>query len=502
LKILTSTRTWRQWSGDALLLFVGAQEGRDPGPETPARLVELLTNLRKSREWKAESGEILVLHHPPGLEVGRLILIGLGTGEGMDAGGIRLAVMRSIRRLKAGRLGVLAVSLEGCPAPTVAGPMTVEGVVMGTFDSAPYQTIDKALPRVDELLFLDCGERNNGEFAATLERGRVLAESVNLARQLTNEPGNRLGPEQFADLASELADRHGLETRVLGPEEMRTLGLEALLAVASGSRRVPRLLALTHWGDRGDPHIGGCLVGKGVTFDSGGISLKPPQSMEEMKTDKAGACAVLGAMIALARLNAPRNTVGVMPLVENLPGGEAQRPGDVVRTLSGKTVEIINTDAEGRLILADAITYAKRTFEPRWLVDIATLTGACVVALGHFRAGLFSNHEGLAAEFLRASDHAGERFWRMPLDRDYRDELKSQIADLKNVGSRWGGAITAAKFVEEFVEGTPWCHVDMAGMDLFDPEKEGGGPRGFGVRTLVEMVLASPTDRALRETTG
>jgi leucyl aminopeptidase len=491
LKILTSTQSWRRCSGDALLLFARAENGPEPGMPMPEKLEALLDVLRASREWKAEAGEILVLHRPPGLDVGRLILIGMGAGGEMDAGRIRVAVMNSIRRLKGLRLRSLVVSLEGAPNPEVAASMTVEGVVMGAFDSAPYRTIDKTLPQVEELHFLDLGALDVPALGATLERGRVMAESVNLARELTNEPGNRLGPEQFGELAVKLAEQYGMEVRVLGPAEMRAAGLEAILAVAAGSRKAPRLVILRHSGDREDPQVGGCLVGKGVTFDSGGISLKPSQSMEEMKTDKAGACSVLGAMVALARLEAPRNAVGLMPLVENLPGGEAQRPGDVVRTLSGKTVEVINTDAEGRLILADAITYARRTFSPRWMVDIATLTGACVVALGHFRAGLFSSDENLARDFLQAADRAGERFWRLPLDNDYKAELKSQIADLKNVGSRWGGAITAAKFLQEFVEDTPWCHVDMAGMDLFDLEKEGGGPRGFGVRTLAEMVLGS-----------
>jgi leucyl aminopeptidase len=258
--------------------------------------------------------------------------------------------------------------------------------------------------------------------------------------------------------------------------------------VARGSDEPARFIVLKHLGA---PEIEGraaVFIGKGVTFDSGGISLKPAQSMEEMKADKAGACAVLATMQAVAQLQVKRNVIGIIPAVENLPSGRAQRPGDVIRSMSGKTIEVINTDAEGRLILADAIHYAKQ-YQPEYIVDIATLTGACVVALGHVRAGLFCNDEELYERLLRAAEISGERFWRLPLDSEYRKEIESQIADIRNVGSRWGGAVTAAKFLQEFVDNVPWCHIDMAGVDVYQENQEGKGPTGFGVRTFVHMVL-------------
>jgi leucyl aminopeptidase len=235
------------------------------------------------------------------------------------------------------------------------------------------------------------------------------------------------------------------------------------------------------------------LVGKGVTFDAGGISLKPSQSMEEMKGDKSGGAAVLGAMTAIARLNITRNVIGVIPLVENLPGGTAQRPGDVVRSFSGKTIEVINTDAEGRLILVDAISWAKQQFQPEYIVDIATLTGACVVALGNVRAGYFCNQDSFSKVVEAAALKAGEKVWRLPLDSEYREDLLSDIADIKNIGGRWGGAVTAAKFIEDFVEETHWCHIDMAGLDSFPKGKDVVGPTGFGailLTCLVEELVA------------
>jgi leucyl aminopeptidase len=231
------------------------------------------------------------------------------------------------------------------------------------------------------------------------------------------------------------------------------------------------------------------FIGKGVTFDSGGVSLKPAQSMEEMKADKAGACAVLAAIQAVAQLQVPRNVVALLPVVENLPGGKAQRPGDVIRSMSGKTIEVVNTDAEGRLILADALCYAREEFDPAGIVDIATLTGACVVALGRVRAGLFSNNDAWCERLLQAANRCGEKLWRLPLDSEYRKEIESQIADVKNVGNRWGGAITAAKFLQEFVGETPWCHIDIAGVDLFHENQVLEGPTGFGVFTLTQLAL-------------
>jgi leucyl aminopeptidase len=329
--------------------------------------------------------------------------------------------------------------------------------------------------------------------AADLEQsihlGRVVAEAVNLARLLTNEPGNRINPLRFADKANEVARKSGLDIQVLDEQDMKHKGMNSVLAVAAGSVHPARFIVLKHLGAEESAEKPVVLIGKGVTFDSGGVSLKPAQSMEEMKADKAGACSVLAAMQAVAQLRVPRNVVALLPVVENLPGGKAQRPGDIIRSMGGKTIEVVNTDAEGRLILADALCYARAEFDPAGIVDLATLTGACVVALGRVRAGLFSNNDAWCGRLLQAANRCGEKLWRLPLDSEYRQNIESRIADVKNVGNRWGGAITAAKFLQEFVGETPWCHVDMAGVDLFHEKQDLEGPTGFGVLTLTQLVL-------------
>jgi leucyl aminopeptidase len=337
------------------------------------------------------------------------------------------------------------------------------------------------------------GESDLEELKNAVEQGSILSRATNLARWLTNEPGNRIDPLSFTTHAEKLARECQLEIVVMDEADLEKKGMNAVLAVAKGSSHPARFIVLTHQGAADPEEQPIALIGKGVTFDSGGISLKPAKSMEEMKADKAGACSVLAAMKAISELRVEANVVAVLPVVENLPGGNAQRPGDVITSMSGKTIEVINTDAEGRLILADALAYTREEFNPRGIVDIATLTGACVVALGHLRAGLFGNDEGFTNEVLKASERCGERLWRLPLDREYRKDIESQIADMKNVGNRWGGAIVAAKFLQEFVGETAWCHIDMAGVDLFHEKNSIEGPTGFGVRTLVELAIACGT---------
>ena len=320
-----------------------------------------------------------------------------------------------------------------------------------------------------------------------VRRGQILGEATNLARSLVNQPGNQINPSRLAERSRVVAEKVGLEVEVLGEPEMQEMGMETLLAVAKGSDEPARFIILKHLKDPKSDAPPIVFVGKGVTFDSGGLSLKSAGSMKDMKADKAGACAVLAAMQAIARLQIERNVVGLIPAVENMVSGRAQRPGDVIRSMGGKTVEIVNTDAEGRLILADALCYASE-LGPEYVVDIATLTGACIIALGSVRAGLFSNNDELCEKLQRAGDRAGERFWRLPLDDEYRKDLESGIADVKNSGSRSAGAISAAKFLQEFVGELSWCHIDMAGVDLYEDSAEGTGATGFGARTLVELA--------------
>jgi leucyl aminopeptidase len=325
-----------------------------------------------------------------------------------------------------------------------------------------------------------------------IRRGSITGEATNFARTLVNEPSNMLTPSLFAERALQAAVESGLECTVMEREEMEKLGMNTLLSVSRGSAEPPKMVILRtrdarQNGRKSKPVFG--LIGKGVTFDSGGISLKPAENMQDMKGDMAGGAAVLGAMSALGKLGIRKPVVGLIPLVENMPGGRATKPGDVVRSYLGKTVEIINTDAEGRLIMADALYHARK-LGARRVLDIATLTGACVVALGHVNAGMMGTDQA-SMDLLRGNcAFTGEKLWQLPINDEYRKVLRSEIADVKNVGDRWGGAITAAKFLQEFTESTPWVHLDIAGMDL---DHEGRpfackGSTGFGVRTLVRLI--------------
>ena len=320
--------------------------------------------------------------------------------------------------------------------------------------------------------------------------GHAFAEAENLARTLQARPGNVATPSHLAAEAVRIADEAGLECEILGPAEMEAEGMDAILSVARGSREEPRLIVLRHLGGEAGaaPLV---LVGKGLTFDAGGISLKPARGMEKMKYDMSGGAAVLGAMLAIGRLGLPVNVTGVVPSSENLPSGTATKPGDVISSRAGTSIEVINTDAEGRLILADALHYASE-WGPAAIVDCATLTGACVVALGHHRSALLGNDEELLGELRDAGDHAGEPCWPLPLDAEYRRQLRSDFADLKNVGGRPAGTITAACFLSEFVEGAPWAHLDIAGTAYGKTRKPylRNGPAGIPCRLLLEWVRA------------
>jgi len=491
MKIRVSKQHWTEIEADALIALLSEDQGppRVQIEELDRKLGGLLTQMRSSGEFKGEPGETLVLFRPRELGVERLVLAGNGLRSDSDFGMIRDSVHAAVNKLKGFDLRQLLILAPDWPSVEDSVQAVTEGVVLCDFFPGTYKTENRSEIRIDEVVIAVSGDSDPVDLETSVERGLILSQATNLARWLTNEPGNQIDPTAFSRRVEQLAKECSLEIKVLDESEMAKRGMNAVLAVSQGSSHPAKLIVLSHRGASDPEQAPIAFVGKGVTFDSGGISLKPAKSMEEMKADKAGACSVVGAMQAISRLGLAANVVAVLPVVENLPGGKAQRPGDVVKSLSGKTIEVINTDAEGRLILADALSYAKQEFEPRCLVDIATLTGACVVALGHVRAGLFSNDEQFCNELLSAAARCGERLWRLPLDREYRKEIESQIADLKNVGNRWGGAIVAAKFLEEFVGGTPWCHIDMAGVDLFHERNAVEGPRGFGVRTLVEFVL-------------
>lgn len=453
-----------------------------------------LTRALENRDFRGDRGETLLLYRQRGDGPERVLLVGAGTRADVTAERLREASGRAAAAARELRLDELSLWLS---ASRLSNEVTAEWAARALAEGAVLSGW-----RFDEFRSDPLPEDSAGPGKATLivpegelepacegaELGRVLASAQNYARELAARPANVLNPRYLANEAERLGAEYGFETKVLDPVALNEEGMTALLAVAAGSEEEPRFIAMLYEGDSGErPPL--VLVGKGVTFDAGGLSLKTPQGMESMKYDMAGAGAVLGAMRAIAELALPVSVVGLIPAVENLPSGHALRPGDVIRSHSGKMIEVLNTDAEGRLILADALSFASR-YDPQAVVDIATLTGACVVALGHHAMGLMGNDEGLIDDVRRAADLSGERAWPLPLWDDYRQQLKSTIADMKNTGGRPAGTITAGMFLREFAGTAPWAHLDIAGTAWageagpYQPQ----GPTGVGVRLLTEWV--------------
>jgi leucyl aminopeptidase len=438
-----------------------------------------------SGEFSGKPCELTVLHRPTGIKAKRLALAGAGKRDKLDETEMRKAVATAVRTLKGRSMRRMHFWLEQPELAQVA----VEGAILGDFEPDQLKTDPKKNEKRIESFTIAVAQGAAG-LSDAVRRGRIVAEAQNFSRELKNEPANRLTPLVLAEQAEKMAAEHGLECEVLDEARMRQIGMGSLLGVAQGSDNPPALIVLRYVPENAASadHLG--LIGKGVTFDTGGISIKPADGMEKMKYDMGGGAAVLGAMRALAQLKPSVRITALIPAVENMISGRAQRPGDIVTSLSGKTVEVLNTDAEGRLILIDAITYAIR-MGCTHLVDAATLTGAIVVALGHIYVGAFTNNEEFLGRVMAAGKSGGERMWHMPLDDDYKEYLKSPFADLPNIGGRWGGAITAAKFLEEFVEGKPWVHLDIAGTAWLDEGKPylAKGPSGVPVRTFVNLAM-------------
>ncbi len=499
MKLLVLREDVTRFSADALVvnLFEGVET---PGGATGAvdrALDGAIAQAIAQGEFRGKLEETLLIHTLGKLPSPRVIVVGLGEREGFDLDAVRRAAAAAARRAEAAGARTLATVVHGAGIggldPEEAARATVEGTLLGLYRYEELKSRKEGDGRVEEVFLLERNADKIPAFQEGLRVGQIVAEAANFARDLGNRPANLLTPAALAALAEEMGRELDLKVTVLGPEEMEALGMGALLGVAQGSANPPRFLVLEHNPSReAAPTV---LVGKGITFDSGGLSLKTSQGMEAMKFDMAGAAAVLGAMQAVARLGLPQRVVGIVPAVENMPGAGAQRPGDVRRALDGTTIEVINTDAEGRLILADALAYARLHLEPRpaRMVDLATLTGACVVALGHHAAGLFTRNPDLEAGLRRAGERTGETVWPLPLFDVYRKQLESPVADLKNTGGRPAGAITAAKFLEHFAGDVPWAHIDIAGVAWVTekPAKAylGKGGTGFGVRLLVEWLM-------------
>ncbi|MGC9158691.1 MAG: leucyl aminopeptidase [Terracidiphilus sp.] len=456
-----------------------------------------------SGEFKAGANETLLLHAPAGLAAQRLLLVGLGNQARATVNSVRNAAGTAVRFAKPRGLRELVLaSPEPAPEPggldippaVLAARAAVEGALAGDFDSDTYRS-DRKDQSLESFTLAAAGGTARDLLETAFAEGVILGESQNFTRSLVNEPGNKLTPAILGQRAARMAAEVGLHCEVHSTEKLRELKMGSFWAVAQGSAEPPALIVLRYEpeGVNDGPILG--LVGKGITFDSGGISIKPSANMEEMKTDMSGGATMLGALRAIALLKPRVRVLAVICAAENMPSGTAQKPGDVQTAMPfsadrpGKTIEVINTDAEGRMVLADGLTYA-RQLGATHLIDAATLTGACVVALGHVNAGIFANDDDTCAKFNAALAITGEKFWRLPLGDEYAEQIRSDIADIKNTGGRWGGAITAAEFLKVFVEDTPWIHLDIAGVAWSEEAKPylAKGPSGMGVRSIFEWA--------------
>ncbi len=447
----------------------------------------LLQEMNKGGELTGKAFECTPLRWPDGVSADRLLVVGAGKSQKFSETQLRHLAGAAVRHLRSRGVKQIAWVLGSVAPSTITA--VVEGALLADYDADSYRTESKDEKGIDALILATGGEPLPVEAHAAIERGRILGEAENFARDLVNEPSNRLTPTRLAEQAEKMAVQFGLACEVLGPEEIQKLKMGAFWAVAQGSREPARLIVIRYLpeGAPAEPVIG--LIGKGITFDSGGISIKPSENMHEMKTDMAGGATMLGVMQAVAQLKPLVRVIALIPATENMPGGNAYKPGDVITSMSGKTIEVLNTDAEGRLVLADALTYARR-LGCTVLIDAATLTAAVMIALGSITTGVFGWNKDWVNRILAAAHHAGEKMWQLPVDEDYRDLYKSSIADLANTGGRYGGAITGAMFIGEFAGDTPWVHLDIAGTRWANDEKpyRAKGPTGHGVRTLVQLL--------------
>jgi leucyl aminopeptidase len=460
----------------------------------------LISQLLQLGDFKGKFNDTAVIYTNGLIPAPRVIIIGLGKSKDFSLDRARQASGTAVR--KARELGCKRVATIvhgsgiGGMNPREAAQATAEGALLGTYQFTEHKTKNGKNGNgklLDEIIVVEYDKAKLEDVQAGAAAGEIIANAVNAARTLINRAPNVLNPPVFAQQAQEMAERAGLKCTVFTEKEISEHNMGGIQAVSQGSLNPPRLVIWEHNPDAtGDPLV---FIGKGVTFDTGGISIKPSEGMQSMKADMAGAAAVFGAMQAIAGLKLPRRVIGITPLVENMPSDRAFRPGDVITMMSGLTVEIISTDAEGRMILADALHYAKR-YKPRGVVDLATLTGACVIALGdNVAAGVFSNNDDWAQTVLRAADAQGEKLWQLPLYSEYGDKIRSDYAEIKNSGGRNGGVGTSAYFLKRFVEegdddAYPWAHIDMAGM-MFSDSTRGynvKGGMGYGVRMLVELA--------------
>lgn len=485
---------------DVLVLF--QCEGSELSEQETASLDKALggsiSDLLRSKEFEGKTAELVLLHTHRKIPAKRVLLVGLGKKDSLGLDTIRQALGHAVKRVRqvkatAFTAAVPAVTPPESTAIDIAQAMT-EGAILGAYQFTAYRSEPTPGPDIQSMTLLASQQSDVRSLSEGVRRGIATAEAAVFVRDLCNHPSNVMTPTKIAEEAKAVAKERGVSLKVLERKDLAKLGMGALLGVARGSHEPPKFIILEYHGARKKNDRPVVLVGKTITFDTGGISLKPSENMEQMKADMTGGAEVLATVRAAARLKLPLNLVGLLPATENMPGGGAMKPGDIVKTLSGKTVEVQNTDAEGRLILADGLAYAAR-YKPVALIDVATLTGACVVALGQFAIGMFGTDDTLKESLRKAGQRSGERVWEMPLWEDYFEQLKSDVADMRNIGGRGAGMITAALFLSKFAGDCPWVHLDIASTDWSERERAyiPKGPTGIGTRLLIQYLM----DRSL-----
>ena len=495
MQITLETKPFASLETEALVSYVF--EESDPVQGRVAELDQatsgLLRKLAKSGELTGKTLEFTLIHAPTGLKAARLLMVGAGKREQWNGAALRKVAGAALRHLKSRSVKNFAFLVREGDATEENAQAIAEGAFVAAFETDKYKTDKKNDKSVDSIALAGYSETERGAGEKGLSRGRIIAESQNFTRELVNEPSNKLTPTILAQKAEAMAREAGLSVEVLDEKKIADMKMGALLSVAQGSVEPPRMIVITYNPPNakpGAPVIG--LVGKAVTFDTGGISIKPADGMEKMKYDMAGGATMIGVMRALASLKPSVKVICVVPSTENMPGGRAQKPGDIQTAMSGKTIEVLNTDAEGRLILADGVHYAKQLGATH-LIDAATLTGAIVVALAGVNVGVFGSDQPFTDKLLASSKAAGEKMWQMPIDDDYREFIKGSFADIQNIGSgKGGGAITGAMFIKEFTGDSPWIHLDIAGTAWNDDAKPwlAKGPTGVALRTLIHLVMS------------
>ena len=494
IKVVSGDITSQPAGAIVVNLFEG---GTKPGGATGAvdrALGGAISSLIQERELKGRKGELTLVHTLGKMVPARVLVAGLGKESQFSADRVRTVSAEACRYLRRRGVETIATIAHGAGIGGMdageSGEAIAEGAILGLYRFDKYKTSNEDTTEVAELTVVESDRAKVQPLEEGVSVGSALADAVNLCRNMANEPANYMTPTRMAEVALEVAQESGLEIEVLDRAQLQELGMGAFLGVAQGSHEPPKLIVLRYKGDQDHESNSLGLVGKGITFDSGGISIKPSSGMGAMKGDMAGGASVICAMKAIGALKPRINVTAVVPATENMPGGSAQRPGDVVKAMNGKTIEIDNTDAEGRLILADAVTYARSLGLDR-IVDVATLTGAIEIALGKVCIGAFGNDQQLMDRVLEAAQQTGERTWQMPMFDDYKEQFRSDVADIKNVGGRAAGSITGAQIIGEFADGAAWVHLDIASTSRSDSTKgyNPKGATGVPLRTLVGLAL-------------